>query len=102
MSSPMGDTYGLDDAKLGQIYSGTFQSLQRMDQLNTGIGNHSDSMKQANQSDSGNIMHERFSTWSSDFHKIRANLQYLNDKVKAIKDAGGGASDDTTAVAAKK
>ncbi|MBQ0924514.1 MULTISPECIES: hypothetical protein [Saccharopolyspora] len=86
MTAP-GAQYGLNDSQLQQIIEATNQSLSQMRQLNNQVQAQASSLGQANVSDSGRMLVDKFGVWAGDFSRIENELNQLNQRVMDVRNA---------------
>jgi hypothetical protein len=67
--------------------------------VNNMVMSHTDSLVNANQSDSGNILSQHLTTWHSDFVKCTNNLKDINEKASRLLSTNRGTGNDATALA---
>jgi hypothetical protein len=93
-------TYHFDDADLQQIINKTQDAISEMNTVNSTVQAHTDSLVDANRSDSGQILSSHLATWTADFHTCVNNLTDLNQKAQALLQVNR--STDTTATGSAK
>src|SRR3569833_87471 len=77
-------TYHISDADLQQIINKTQDAINEMNTVNNTVQSHTDSLVDANRSDSGQILSGHLATWTADFHTCVNNLTDLNHKATAL------------------
>ncbi|GLY74847.1 hypothetical protein [Actinoallomurus iriomotensis] len=89
-------TYHFSDADLQQIINKTQDAINEMNTVNNTVQAHTDSLVDANRSDSGQILSGHLTTWTSDFHTCVNNLTDLNHKAQALLQINRGTNNDAT------
>lgn len=77
-------TYHFSDVDLQQIITKTQDAINEMNTVNNMVQSHTESLVDANRSDSGQILSGHLATWTSDFHTCVNNLTSLNGKAQAL------------------
>lgn len=77
-------SYHFSDADLQQIINKTQDAINEMTVVNNSVQAHTESLVDANRSDSGQILSGHLTTWTSDFHTCMNNLTALNHKAQAL------------------
>lgn len=78
-------TYSFSDADLQQIINKTQEAINEMNTVNNTVQSHTDSLFDANRSDSGQILSGHLGTWAADFHTCVNTLTDLNGKAHALR-----------------
>jgi hypothetical protein len=89
-------SYRFVDSDLQMIITQTQDAINEMTIVNSTVQSHTDSLVDANRSDSGQILSGHLSTWTTDFHTCVNNLSDLNGKAKALLRVNQSTSVDTT------
>jgi hypothetical protein len=92
-------TYRFSDPDLQQIINKTQDAINEMNTVNTTVQAHTDSLVDANRSDSGQILSGHLATWTTDFHTCVNNLTDLNTKAQALLRVNQNTSTTTTSQA---
>jgi hypothetical protein len=78
-------TYHFSNEDLTQIINKTQSAINEMNTVNSTVLAHTDSLVDANRSDSGTILSGHLTTWTTDFNKCVNNLSDLNQKATALR-----------------
>jgi hypothetical protein len=70
-----------------------------MNTVNNMVQSHTDSLVDANRSDSGQILSQHLTTWNTDFHTCVNNLTELNNKAQALLQINLSTDSNTTSMA---
>jgi hypothetical protein len=89
-------SYRFVDADLQTIITQTQSAITEMNTVNNTVQAHTDSLVDANRSDSGTILSGHLTTWTTDFHTCVNNLTDLNGKAQALLRVNQNTQTDTT------
>jgi hypothetical protein len=89
-------TYYCSDQDLQQIISKTEAAINEMNTVNNTVQSHTDSLVDANRSDSGHILSGHLTAWNSDFHACVNNLTNLNHKAQSLLQINRGTDANAT------
>jgi hypothetical protein len=92
-------TYHFSDADLQQIITKTENAITEMNTVNSTVQAHTDSLVDANRSDSGQILSTHLTTWTADFQACVNNLTDLNQKATALLQVNRSTGVNTTSQA---
>jgi hypothetical protein len=92
-------TYHFSDQDLQQIITKTQNAITEMNTVNNTVQAHTDSLVDANRSDSGQILSTHLTTWTTDFNTCVNNLSDLNQKATALLQVNRSTGIDTTSQA---
>lgn len=93
-------TYHFSDPDLQQIITKTQDAISEMNTVNNTVQAHTDALVDANRSDSGQILNQHLTTWTTDFNTCVNNLTDLNGKATALLQVNR--STDTTSTGQAK
>ncbi|MDN3359673.1 hypothetical protein [Actinomadura sp. DC4] len=103
MAGQFGDfdpsSYHFSGQDLRTIINKTNDAISEMNTVNNMVQGHTDSLVDANRSDSGQILSQHLTTWNSDFHTCVSNLTELNNKAQALLQINISTSNNTTDMA---
>ncbi|MEV0406060.1 hypothetical protein [Actinoallomurus sp. NPDC050550] len=77
-------SYHFSDPDLLAIINKTSDAINEMNQLNNTVMSHTELLGDANRSDSGRVLTQHITTWTSDFHKVVGNLEGLNTRAQGL------------------
>ncbi|GAB2847435.1 hypothetical protein GCM10027176_58810 [Actinoallomurus bryophytorum] len=92
-------SYHFSDQDLQQIITKTANAVTEMNTVNSTVQAHTDSLVDANRSDSGQILSTHLTTWTTDFNTCVNNLNDLNSKATALLQVNRSTGLDTTSQA---
>jgi hypothetical protein len=92
-------SYHFVDSDLATIIKQTAEALSEMATVNNLVMSHTDSLVEANQSDSGSILSQHLGTWTADFNKCTNNLRDINGKATMLLSANRGTGNNATDLA---
>jgi hypothetical protein len=91
--------YYYESGDLRTIISKTNDAINEMNNVNNMVQSHTDSLVDANRSDSGQILSQHLATWNADFHTCVNNLTDLNHKAQALLNVNISTDSNTTDMA---
>lgn len=89
-------TYHFSDPDLQAIITKTQDAINEMNTVNNTVQSHTDSLVDANRSDSGTILSQHLATWNADFNTCVNNLTDLNTKAQALLQVNRSTGNTTT------
>jgi hypothetical protein len=92
-------SYSFTAQDLRQIINKTSDAISEMNTVNNMVQSHTDSLVDANRSDSGQILSQHLTTWNTDFHTCVNNLTELNNKAQALLQINLSTDSSTTSMA---
>lgn len=84
MAGQPDNSYHYEAQDLRSIISKTNDAISEMNTVNNMVQSHTDSLVDANRSDSGQILSQHLTTWNADFHTCVNSLTELNNKAQAL------------------